>query len=663
MLKISWDLSHNLVQAQGASHLFVLVKITAPRVEEKKRTPLNLALVLDRSGSMAGDKLKFAIHAAKFLVSQLSPQDFFSVVKFDDQVNTIYPAQHITNKDNLKQIIDGIVEGGSTNLSGGWLAGSQEILKNLGGKQVNRIILLTDGQANQGITAKPELVKIAAELAAKNVSTSAIGFGKDFDENLLMGIGEAGRGNFHYIDSPEKAPRVFSEELSELLTLFAQNLVMTISPSEQVSYTGVHHDYPVSVNNKGEAKIELGDIYSADEKVVLLEFIMPAAKAGKKVGVSVLTLSYQQIYKKLRFHEVSAFVKVGYGHTEEVAQQKINPVVQRELLLCDASTGRKDAVTKADSGDFEAARKRLNELIEGIMKSDFSDEAIFQEEVKKLKHLLTNFDTRESYLATGRKEAYYGSVVLSKRKGSYSSISLSSIFPLEMIESLKNAASVVLITGAGLSAEIGVPGMDEGLPGREKMADIFTYESFERRPSEVWDYIAGLRSLINGLNPGPGFEAIARMEDYWKDFCIITKSIDGLHKRAGNRNVVEIFGNIFNARCIAERKVIEAHTINTGGEEKCPCGSYLRPDILLGGEQLSQEAIDRIKDIIIAAKVIFLLGTTFSQALQLVAMAKQQGAVIFEINALDTTGSGLADFHLGKVAKAVLPLLWKDVLR
>ena len=661
MLTLSYELSHNVISTAEASRLFVLVKIVAPAIEEQKRVPLNLSLCIDTSGSMQGDKIKYACHASKFLVSQLSPVDIFSLVQFSDDPRVIVPAQHITNKDNIKYLIDRIVADGYTNLSGGWLLSSQELLKNIKREQVNRIILLTDGQANRGVIPHEQLVGIGRDLTSRDITTSTVGFGSDFNEDLLIRVAEGGRGNFHYINSPEIAPRIFSEELSELLALFAQNLILTIAPSSQVQYVRVHHEYPVRQTGKGEMQVEMGDIYSMDQKALLVEFVVPASMAGEKVGVSALTLTYQQIYGNLSFNEVSALVKVGYGHKEELESQKINPIVQREILLCSLASERKEAISIADSGNLKDAKKKLQDSIDRILGSDFSDEDLFKQEVKKLKGLLQNFDSREAYQSSGRKAAYYGSISLSKGKGIYSSARAGS-YPLEAIEILKNAQSVVVITGQSFSEEIGVPGLEKGLPGKEKLAEILTYESFEKRPAEVWSYIEGIRELIAGLDPGDGFATVARMEDYWKEFQIITAAIDGMHKRAGNTNVLELFGNVFNARCIAENKVIEAHSLNRGGEEKCSCGSYLRPDIFLRGEKLSDDLYKKAISLVTAGKVILMLGVNFKEGWELMNMAKEKGAVVMEINKFDTSQFGVTNFNLGKETKVELPLLWKQVL-
>jgi NAD-dependent SIR2 family protein deacetylase len=657
MLQLSYELSHQLVSDASLSRLHVLVKIAAPKIEMKKRRDLNVGLVLDRSGSMEGDKITFCKHASKFLVSQLAGDDILSIVIFDDHVDVVFPAQKVTNKDQLKTQIDRIFARGSTNLSGGWLAGSNEVLKNRDDEKINRIILLTDGQANAGVSDRPSLLRIGGDLAQKGVSTTAMGFGKDFAEDLLKGIADAGRGNFYFIDSPEKAPRTFSEELSELLAIFAQNLTLTINPSSQVEFVGIHHDYQTVISGK-EIKVSLGDIFAGDEKSILVEFVTPASKAGNEAGISVLNLSFQQVYEEVSFKEISAFVKVGYGHQDEVASQTINPIVHREILICDAVKARQDAVKDADKGDIKSAKEILEKTIENLKKSAFTKDEVFREEIKRLENLIQGFETREAYLSYGRKESLYGSVALSKMKGVFSS-ARSRVVPWEIIDALKNFSKVTILTGSGLAMECGIPGV-RGISAKrgDEEVKIFTSEFFQKEPDFVWERIKEAQESIVNLGLRESYRILAEMEDYWMDFRLITENVDGLHRIAGNKKIIEIYGNIFRCRCPAEGKVIESRGPL---DRKCSCGSPLRPDVMWLGEEFDDAMGHEIEDAILGSDGIIILGSAFHRKQDLIFKAKERGILIVEINPGQLVFPKAAEVSLQKGAEEILPKLWKEI--
>ncbi|MDQ7825760.1 MAG: VWA domain-containing protein [Candidatus Eremiobacteraeota bacterium] len=659
MLKLSYELSHRLVSDAAASRLYVLVKMSAPAVEREERKALNLGVALDRSGSMSGAKLDSTKHSSKFLISQLSGDDIISVVIFDHSVEVVIPAQKVANKDHMKGRIDQVAVGGNTNLSGGWLAAASEVLKNYSKEKVNRVILLTDGQANEGIKEAPELIAIAEDLGKKGVSTTSIGFGGDFNEDLLRGIAEGGRGNFYFIDTPEKAPRTFAEELTGLLDLFAQNLVLTITPSKQVEYVGIHQDLNVTGDQKG-IEISLGDLYAGDEKNVLVEFITPASRAGSEAGISVLKLGYQQVYGKVAFKEVSAFVKVGYGHHDEVAAQTINPIVNRELLICDSIRARKDAVNDADKGDLEKARKKLESSIDNLKKSSFSEDESFREEVKKMESLLGHYGSIEAYRSIGRKQSVFQSYYSSMGKGSVS-LSRLKVVPWEVAERLKNAKDAVIVTGGLLQAEYGVPLIREMTYEKEgNTLYLFTSGTFIENEALIWNAIGEKQGEIKALKSFPVYNLLARLESFWRICTVVTENIDGMHLIAGNKNVLELNGSIFRQRCTGEGHRVEQSPPGAG---LCTCGSPLRPDIVWLDEEMPDGVKAGLEKRLSQAEVIILVGTALHSLLEPLKKARERDALVIDINNAKTDLTGEANVALTGTIGELFALLWLQIMK
>lgn len=205
----------------------VLIRITPPELDLKKtaRTPLNLSLVLDRSGSMGGEKMVRARQAAMYCVDQMLATDRLSVVVFDERIDVLFPSEPVTNKQLMKDLISRIETRGSTALHEAWVRGGLTISEQLLDKGINRVLLVTDGQANVGITSNDEIVSQSLGLFKRGVSTSTIGIGDDFNEDLLLPMAQAGGGNAWHVVEPDDMERIFQIELEGLVAQFAHTVL------------------------------------------------------------------------------------------------------------------------------------------------------------------------------------------------------------------------------------------------------------------------------------------------------------------------------------------------------------------------------------------------------------------------------------------------------
>src|SRR6185369_13561882 len=160
--------------------------------------------------------------------------------------------------------------GGCTNLSGGWLEGVKHVAQHRSSELVNRVLLLTDGQANVGVTDPAVLIKTARQKAEEGVITTTLGFGSGFNEDLLIGMARAAEGNFYFIESPEDVAQVFKIELEGLASVVGQNLVVTVRPSEAVEHGWVLNNYRTTERDK-EIDVIVGDVYAVEDRVLVLE--------------------------------------------------------------------------------------------------------------------------------------------------------------------------------------------------------------------------------------------------------------------------------------------------------------------------------------------------------------------------------------------------------
>jgi NAD-dependent deacetylase len=232
-----------------------------------------------------------------------------------------------------------------------------------------------------------------------------------------------------------------------------------------------------------------------------------------------------------------------------------------------------------------------------------------------------------------------------------------------LVEFLAGVRRVVALTGAGISAESGVPTFrgKDGLWRQYRAESLATPEAFARDPGLVWEWYDWRRGLIAPVAPNPGHAVLAAWEHRFKDFAVITQNVDGLHRKAGTRNLLELHGNIWRARCTREGTVRElAATPLARVPPLCPeCGAVLRPDIVWFGESLDPDVLDRAFALSAACEIMFVVGTSsvVQPAASLPAAAARGGAKVVEVNLEPTPLTPHADYFLAGPAGQVLPAL------
>jgi NAD-dependent deacetylase len=235
--------------------------------------------------------------------------------------------------------------------------------------------------------------------------------------------------------------------------------------------------------------------------------------------------------------------------------------------------------------------------------------------------------------------------------------------PESLIATLLSAQKVAVLTGSGISAESGVPTFRDaqtGLWARYDPTELATPEAFERDPRLVWEWYAWRRELVDKATPNPGHEALGELEGRLPYFVLLTQNVDGLHRRAGSRNVVEMHGNIMRSKCSVEGVCVEPYEDDTEVPPSCRgCGAFLRPDVVWFGEALPAGAIEKAFDAARECDVFFSIGTSglVQPAASLAFEALRQGAVVVEVNPEDTPLSSHAGYALRGSAGETLPAL------
>ncbi|MFW5708702.1 MAG: VWA domain-containing protein [Chloroflexota bacterium] len=410
-MKADYVLDYDSLTPNQAHKLYLMARFsTGPAPNHQSRRPLNLGLVIDRSGSMAGQKLSYTIQAAQFLVQNLSNADILSIVLYNDHIETLLTPEHVTRKDAINQQIATIKASGTTNLSSGWLEGCKLVDQNRSAGFLNRVILMSDGLANRGVTDPAQLILMAQQKRQKGVSTTTMGLGTDFNEDLLMDMANAGGGAFYFIESPEVTPTIFQEELQGLLNVVGQNLSVSVRPARGVTVDDQLNAYPMN-HDDAFMTFRMGDIFAEEIKALVLEIGVPAQPSTGKLKLADLRFEYDELTANGSEHRiVNIPVEITVGEAGGLPALP-DPDVNRSVLLLKAAKARRLAVRAADRGDFNTAAHLLRSAASAIEQSN-DDDAHLLEEKSALAHQATEIEQGASrYNVYSRKtmstQAYY----------------------------------------------------------------------------------------------------------------------------------------------------------------------------------------------------------------------------------------------------------------
>lgn len=354
-MRSGFDNSNYLLD-QSTRKAYYYVEAKADKyVAEGKRTPLNISIVIDHSGSMAGEKLKYAKKAAEYVVGKLSNDDFVSVVMYDSKVDVVASSQSASNRNDIMAKISGIRDAGGTNLSGGMMEGYTQVKSTFKKGYVNRVLLMSDGLANEGITSQDALQKIAKEYCTeRGISISTFGIGLDYNENLMTGLAEFGCGNYYFIDDPEHIPSIFEKELNGMMNLVAANVKLSVKIPAGLSLDKAFgYKYELEGNT---VIFNFRDVFSEETKAVLLRLnINDDAKASLAIESK---LSFTCAVKEPRVDRVlTTENNLNPTSDRDAYAASINDKVKEQVVLFESNERLEEAMKAVDEGRYEKARE------------------------------------------------------------------------------------------------------------------------------------------------------------------------------------------------------------------------------------------------------------------------------------------------------------------
>lgn len=358
-MKINALLDVNVVAHEAEDEVAVLLELEAPTaVPDARRPQASLQVVLDRSGSMYGAPLEGAKKALVALVRRLEPTDNFGLVAFDDSAQVVVPAAPLTDKERVIAQIEAVRPGGSTDLSAGYLRGLREIRRVA--RHGGTVLVISDGHVNAGICDVDDFDSITSKAYADGIVTSTLGYGDGYDETLLSAIARSGSGNHVFADNPDAAGAAIAGEVDGLLNKVVQALALTVTFEPSVEFLRLYNDLPAQRIGPDRVMIELGDLFSAEARKLLLKLKVPALASLGLARVANLDLAYVEL-PGLVEQAVSLPITVNVVPGDEAAGRVPHPTVRSELLFQEAQAVKRQASEAFERGEFEEGQRLIGE--------------------------------------------------------------------------------------------------------------------------------------------------------------------------------------------------------------------------------------------------------------------------------------------------------------
>jgi Ca-activated chloride channel family protein len=344
----------------------VMVGLEAPELDQKsKRNPLCICAVIDRSGSMDGSKMEYVRNSMWKMIDHLTDDDSLSLVFFDNYIETKdFRKMTSANKEVMKQEIAGLQARGTTDI-GSALIFANKMFNSYEGTSgsVERILLLTDGQANVGATNMSQFESIISK-ARKGVTLSTFGYGTGFNEELLTAMAKQGNGNNYFIENPDGVSGVFAVELGGLLTCFSQEIVVSVKSHKGSSVTNVLNDMNVSTHQDQDGElvtdVQVGDIYCGETRnvIVKLDFEKRPQALPRPITLADITVSYR-LMSETESQKSENRVKVEIVKTENDATKERDKVISEQVAILEAASALVKAKELADEGKWQEAKECL----------------------------------------------------------------------------------------------------------------------------------------------------------------------------------------------------------------------------------------------------------------------------------------------------------------
>lgn len=340
----------------------VQIRIIAPDgITLDDRPPLNLALVLDKSGSMAdAGKIRYVIQAAHMLVNRLGPEDVLSIVTYDHRVRVAVSSRKVRDREKFHRAIDRLYPDGRTYLSGGLEEGYRQVKRNRRKGYVNRVVLLSDGLTNVGITSTMELSRRTGSMYENGISVSTFGMGLEFDEDLLSSMAYNGGGNYHYIAQPDDILASLDREFHMASHTVASAIQIIIRPSRGCRFDSAPgHRWHME---KGAAVIGLGDLSAGETRTLVARINVPTETIGD-MDVADVSILYQDPVTGKVDRQDPGPITLRVVDDPGIHRESIDSEVQSNRTVIESNAMMTEAARKVDEGDKDGALSIIRKVL------------------------------------------------------------------------------------------------------------------------------------------------------------------------------------------------------------------------------------------------------------------------------------------------------------
>ena len=410
-LNIKCTLSKDALQvSQTEQAIYALVTIKAPAGTSLGTMSANFGLVLDRSGSMDGEKMDHMKEAVGYVVDHLNDDGLVSITIFDDQVETIVPSQAAANRGEIKSKLAKIIARGGTQISDGLKAGLEEVKKGLSKDRVNRILLLTDGQTWDDEAA---CMALADQAGSQGVAITSIGIGQDWNEKLLLELSDRSRGNSHWIENPIAILDAFQQEVQSMQSVAATNLRVTARMSQGVKAVKAYSTVPmicdrtIAAVNSGNIVANLGALDGVKGQSLLIEARVQRGKTGP-FRLGQVEVSYDVPSKAIKGQSIKSDLSVTFTD-DAAAAAKVNAEVMNLVEKVSAFKLQTRALTEVMTGNIDAATKKLQSAATVLL--DLGEDELAAAAEKEIQSLKKT----GALTAAGTKKLEYGTRKLTQQ--------------------------------------------------------------------------------------------------------------------------------------------------------------------------------------------------------------------------------------------------------
>jgi Ca-activated chloride channel family protein len=359
-ITLTAEADRSILLADQPEHAYLRIGLTGCRIEDiEKRATVNVAIVIDKSGSMSSDgKMEKAKEAALLALDRLGSQDILSIVAYDDEVEVLLPATKLTDKNAVREKIRQLQPGGSTALHAGVQKGAKEVRKFLAKEKVNRIVLLSDGLANVGPSSSEELGRVGSGLGEEGISVTTIGLGLGYNEDLMSKLAFNSDGGHYFVRCPNELAEIFDKEFSRAMSVVAQDVRIEIICGEGMR--------PVRIlGRQGQidgrtANLDIQNIYSEHEKYVILEIELPAHSQDKVRELANVRVNYYDV-RTHTAQKAADVVNVRFSESKADVESTINKRVMANVVELLAVERNEAAMRLRDEGQIDQAQQMLRE--------------------------------------------------------------------------------------------------------------------------------------------------------------------------------------------------------------------------------------------------------------------------------------------------------------